>query len=110
MKYHEKRLAICKGCEFYLKPTGQCLKCGCFMKIKTRIKSLPCPIDKYPKVRSNKEERELIEFVQSLGQRVTVEEQNRFWQIYNETFDTNRKSGCRSCLFSAIKELKKHYK
>ena len=44
---YEDRIAICKDCIFYFKPTGTCKKCGCFMKLKTKIKAASCPIGKW---------------------------------------------------------------
>lgn len=43
----EKRLNICKGCEFLFTPTNQCKKCGCFMNIKTKMFHASCPIGKW---------------------------------------------------------------
>ena len=42
-----KRLAICFECESFYKPTRQCKECGCFMKVKTRIPSAKCPLEKW---------------------------------------------------------------
>lgn len=39
----QERLEICKGneefapCDFYLKLTGQCKRCGCVTKLKTKV-------------------------------------------------------------------------
>ena len=44
-----KRWDICKGCEFLLKPTNTCKKCGCFMNVKTHIATSSCPIGKWGK-------------------------------------------------------------
>jgi hypothetical protein len=48
----DKRLAICKECEhsrdmFSRGWINYCNKCGCMLKIKTRIKSNQCPIGKW---------------------------------------------------------------
>ena len=43
---YNERLAICKECIYYYKPTGQCKRCLCFMKIKARIAPMACP-EKY---------------------------------------------------------------
>ena len=43
----EKRISICESCEFYIKSTTNCKKCGCFMKIKTKFKAMSCPIQKW---------------------------------------------------------------
>ena len=44
----DKRWEICKSCEF-LTDTNRCLKCGCFMKVKTRVATVACPIRKWDK-------------------------------------------------------------
>jgi hypothetical protein len=42
-----ERYSICKQCQFFIKATKQCSKCGCFMKLKTTITSASCPIQKW---------------------------------------------------------------
>ena len=44
----DKRWDICKGCEF-LTDKNMCQKCGCFMKVKTRIATVACPVGKWDK-------------------------------------------------------------
>lgn len=43
----EKRLDICRSCDRLLRLTGQCKECGCFVFLKTKIKSQHCPINKW---------------------------------------------------------------
>ena len=43
----QKRMDICHSCEFLLKLTNQCKKCGCFMNAKTKLKKATCPIGKW---------------------------------------------------------------
>lgn len=43
----EYRLNICKSCEFYRERTNQCKKCGCFMKLKTKLENARCPLGKW---------------------------------------------------------------
>jgi len=43
----KSRLEICNSCEFFVKSTVQCRKCGCFMKLKTRLEKAKCPIKKW---------------------------------------------------------------
>lgn len=43
----EDRLSVCRTCEFYRPKTNQCKKCGCFMKLKTSLKTAKCPIGKW---------------------------------------------------------------
>jgi len=41
------RWDICSNCEFLYKPTNTCKKCGCFMVLKTSLKKVKCPINKW---------------------------------------------------------------
>lgn len=43
----EARLEVCKSCEFYRERTNQCKKCGCFMKLKTKLENARCPLGKW---------------------------------------------------------------
>ena len=40
-----RRMAICKGCEFYI--NARCRKCGCYMNLKSRLETEHCPIGKW---------------------------------------------------------------
>ena len=41
------RMSICRDCPSFYRSTATCLECGCFMKIKTLLKSSKCPLDKW---------------------------------------------------------------
>lgn len=41
------RMNICLGCEFFIKDDCRCSKCGCFMKLKTRLDVSKCPVNKW---------------------------------------------------------------
>ena len=43
----EKRLEICKSCEFFEKNAQRCSKCGCYMAVKTYLKAEHCPVGKW---------------------------------------------------------------
>lgn len=43
----EERFSICKVCPELIKLTTQCKKCGCFMKVKTKLDLATCPIGKW---------------------------------------------------------------
>ena len=43
----QERLAICQGCEFFNSITAGCKKCGCFMKLKTKLENATCPVGKW---------------------------------------------------------------
>lgn len=46
MKISEKRMDICKKCD-RLDRFKRCKECGCFMVIKTKIKTAKCPLKKW---------------------------------------------------------------
>ena len=48
-KVLQERWDICNACEFLTKRLT-CKKCGCFMRLKTRIGRMRCPIAKWDKV------------------------------------------------------------
>ena len=41
----ERRFAICLRCEFF--HDSRCVKCGCFMALKSRMRSQSCPVGKW---------------------------------------------------------------
>ena len=43
----EAALAICRGCEKFEPKQERCTLCGCFMQLKTRLRSQSCPIGKW---------------------------------------------------------------
>ncbi len=43
----ESRLVICRECEFYEPADGSCVKCGCCMQLKKRLRTSSCPIGKW---------------------------------------------------------------
>lgn len=43
----DSRILICMSCDHFIKITKQCSKCGCFMKLKTRLTDANCPIGKW---------------------------------------------------------------
>ena len=42
-----KRMSLCSSCPELIKLTSTCKKCGCFMKLKTRLEGAECPIGKW---------------------------------------------------------------
>ena len=42
-----ERAKVCAGCEWLFRPTGQCKRCGCFVKLKVKVASQNCPINKW---------------------------------------------------------------
>ena len=43
----QNRWSICEECPRLLKATGQCKECGCFMKLKVKLKKAVCPLGKW---------------------------------------------------------------
>jgi hypothetical protein len=46
----EGRMAICRECPKFISLTTQCLECGCFMNLKTKLPNAECPIHKWGQV------------------------------------------------------------
>lgn len=44
------RFEICKRCPEFVDLTTQCKKCGCVMKLKTKLKMAECPLGKWQQV------------------------------------------------------------
>jgi hypothetical protein len=42
-----ERMSICNSCPELIKLTTTCKKCGCFMKLKTRLDGANCPLGKW---------------------------------------------------------------
>jgi hypothetical protein len=42
-----RRFDFCRKCPELIRPTAQCKKCGCFMKVKVRIEGSECPLGKW---------------------------------------------------------------
>ena len=45
----DKRFSMCQDCEHFISATNQCKKCGCFMKVKTKLTTASCPVGKWGK-------------------------------------------------------------
>lgn len=41
------RFAVCQECPELIKITNQCKQCGCFMKLKVKLKEAKCPLNKW---------------------------------------------------------------
>jgi DNA primase large subunit len=41
------RYAICQTCENFHSTSKLCMKCGCFMPAKTKLKNVVCPLGKW---------------------------------------------------------------
>jgi hypothetical protein len=43
----QNRFETCLNCEFLIKMTKTCKKCGCFMQAKTKLADASCPVGKW---------------------------------------------------------------
>lgn len=43
----EKRFNLCVACEYLIPEQSRCIKCGCYMNMKTRLQASKCPINKW---------------------------------------------------------------
>ncbi len=119
---YEDRIAICKGCVYYFKPTGTCKDCGCFMKIKARLAPMECSQKKWEKTKE-------VEAPESLPQEIVDEildmwedlktgraknqaAKKRMIETYNTIFNTsyNVRTNCGSCISTCFDGIKKIYK
>lgn len=46
-KVRNERFEICKACPKLIPITNQCMECGCFMKLKTKLSASTCPLGKW---------------------------------------------------------------
>ncbi len=44
---YRQRMQICTRCPKYEPTLARCRECGCFLKLKARIKSMECPLGKW---------------------------------------------------------------
>jgi hypothetical protein len=42
-----ERLSICEDCDRYMPESGQCSICLCYMKLKTAMANMECPLGKW---------------------------------------------------------------
>ena len=121
-KVYEERLEICRECVYYFKPTGNCKRCMCFMKIKARIAPMECP-QKYWQKTTEIEipddlPQHLVEEVLDIwddlktGRAKNVETKKKMIELYNVIHMTNYGVGtnCGSCISTCYDGIKKLYK
>ena len=85
----KERLDICKKCLHFFKPTGNCKKCGCFMRVKTSLSFTECPIGLWESTKEIEQPKEEPKHISAI-------------ELYNTIYGTNYKttSNCSSCLNS----------
>ena len=119
---YEERIAICKECAYYFKPTGNCKRCLCFMKVKARIAPMSCPQSYWLKT------TEVLKAPEELPQHL-IDEILNMWkdlktgraknqaakklmiETYNTIYMTSYSptTNCGSCIAAAFDGIKKLY-
>ena len=119
---YEERLAICRECVYYFKPTGNCKRCLCFMKLKARISSQECPQKYWSKTTEvlkapDDLPQHLIDEVLDIwkdlktGRAKDVATKKRMITLYNVIYMTNygTVTNCGSCISTCFDGIKKLY-
>ena len=118
---YEERLAICKECVYYFKPTGNCKRCLCFMKLKARISNQECPQKYWLKttevITPDDLPQHLIDEVLDIwkdlktGRAKDIATKKRMITLYNVIHMTNYGTGtnCGSCISTCFDGIKKLY-
>ena len=118
---YKERLDICRECEHYFKPTGNCKVCGCFMRIKASISVMYCPEEYWlqtEEVEAPKEiPKHLIKEVLDIQKDVkngvakNHEVKKKLIELYNTIYGNNYKvtTNCSSCLNSIYKGIRSIY-
>jgi len=119
---YEDRINICKSCVYYFKPSGQCKRCLCFMKVKARISSQECPQKYWNKtteveVRTDIPEEIIAEIILlwedlKTGRAKDQRAKKKMIEIYNTLYNTSYSTGtnCGSCIAACFDGIKKIYK
>ena len=118
---YKDRLDICKGCDYYFRPTGSCKVCLCFMSIKARISLMECPQQYWLKTKELEQPDgipdELIEEVISLWDDIKTgiaknqSAKKRMITLFNTIYESNYDTGtsCGTCLNDCFKGIKRIY-
>ncbi len=120
---YEDRIAICKECVYYFKPTGTCTRCLCFMKLKCRLAPVACPQkywDKTYEVMKAPDDlpQEIIDAILNMwedlktGRAKNVQAKKLMIETYNTIYNTNYQTNtnCGSCISTCFDGIKKLYK
>lgn len=122
---YQERIALCRECVYYFKPTGSCKVCLCFMKVKARIGVMECPQKYWSKTteveRPDYIPEELIEeclliwddVKTGVAKNITVKK--KMIELHNIIHGTNYKptSNCGTCLnncYHGIRKIVEEYK
>ena len=116
---YKARLEVCRGCDKYIKVTGNCSVCLCFMRVKASIGIMSCPLEKwlatslhtqYDKIPKHliKEAKEIWKDIEK-GIAKDIEAKHKAVELYNTIYGGSFKknSNCGSCLNTVYKGIKK---
>ena len=118
---YEDRISICKSCVYYFKPSGQCKRCLCFMKVKARIATQECPQQYWSKTTEIEARtdipEEIIEEVINLmpdierGKAKNQTAKKKMIELYNTIYNQKYSTGsnCSTCLATMYKAIKNIY-
>ena len=118
-KIYKERLDICRSCNKYIKVTGNCSVCLCFMRVKASIGQMSCPekqwvetnklekVDEIPK-HLKKEAKEIWKDI-SNGIAKDIESKHKAVELYNTIYGGGFKknSNCGSCLNTVYEGIKR---
>ena len=119
---YDDRIAICKECIYYFKPTVSCKRCMCFMKIKARIAPMECPQKYWEKTTEvttpDDLPQHLIDEILDIwkdlktGRAKDVAAKKKMIELYNTIHMTNygTTTNCGSCISTCFDGIKKLYK
>jgi len=120
-KIYKERISICRSCVYYFKPTGQCKRCLCFMKVKARIANQECP-EKFWLSTKEVEVMEVIpkEIVQEVllvwedlktGRAKDQAAKKKMIELYNTIYSSNfsTRTNCSSCIATCYNGIKNIY-
>ena len=118
---YEDRIAICKSCIYYFKPTGTCKDCGCFMKVKARLAPMECSQKKWQKTTEIEIPEQLpLEIVEEVlviwedlktGRAKNVAAKKKMIELWNTISGSNYSTttNCGSCISTCSDGIKKIY-
>lgn len=99
----EKRLAICQQCEFYRTSDGACSECGCFIRLKAKLASEACPLNKWSAEEVEQEPAKPIVLdgnsilAAELNLREVLPPTTELVSLLNQYHRDEQNGGCRSC-------------
>ena len=116
---YKARLEVCRDCNKYLKATGSCKVCGCFMRIKASIGIMSCPLEKWKATSLNtqydevpkhliKEAKEIWKDIER-GIAKDIGAKHKAVELYNTIYGGNFKknTNCGSCLNTVYEGIKR---